>query len=425
MGNQESTEPPSPPEQREEERPDDRMERLEMENKLLSDRCACLEAQNILVSVQQLDIAARAIAVVSSGASVYVYCKILWWATAKLLAYQPAEYSIPFTLLKYGLVCLPYIYNRMTFGSVHRRFEVFAVAFIVIIRMKMCRWRERMFMTERRGDVAKYGEDMSEEAIWNANYDISARFLYVSILRLKGLWTKTAQYLSSRADFMPESYVRELKKLQDEAPATSWDDVKRMLPPKVLRELTDIDPEPLASASIGQVHTARLVSSGEKVVVKVQHPHARTLLTDDFWSLQVIARIVAWMDPEYEFFEILMREWATEARKELNFITEAKNLQTARAAIGTLTATTVTSKNVPFQVEIPVPVLELCDANVLTMSFCEGVRVDEFAQLEEWGLSRDAVMEAVAKAFGHMMYVSDIFNGDPHPGTCCIPKRNV
>jgi ubiquinone biosynthesis protein len=81
----------------------------------------------------------------------------------------------------------------------------------------------------------------------------------------------------------------------------------------------------------------------------------------------------------------------------------------------------VTSKNVPFQVEIPVPVLDLCDANVLTMSFCEGVRVDEFAQLKEWGLSRDAVMEAVAKAFGHMMYVADIFNGDPHPGTSCLP----
>ena len=297
------------------------------------------------------------------------------------------------------------------------------MAFIVIARMKLCRWRERMFVTEERGDVAKFGEDMSENAIWNANYDISARFLYISILRLKGLWTKSAQYLSSRADFMPECYVRELKKLQDEAPATSWDDVKKMLSPQLLSELVDINPEPLASASIGQVHTARLKSTGERVVVKVQHPDARTLMTDDFWSLKVIARIVAWMDPEYEFFEILMREWATEAHKELNFITEATNLKRAKVAIDLLTPKNglVYTKcekcaGIPFQVEIPIPVTHLCDANVLIMSYCEGTRVDNFIQLESWGLSRDAVMDAVAQSFAHMMYISDIFNGDPHPG---------
>jgi len=429
----------------EEESANDRIERLEKENKTLSDRCACLEAQNILVAVQQLDIAARAIAIVSSAVSMYYYWKFLWWVMASipilLDKYLPALIKVPairlvfhsisWTFLKYLFTFVPYAYNRMTYGSVHRRFEVFAVAFIVIARMKLCRWREHMFVTDARDYVAKFGEDMSEDAIWNANYDISARFLYVSILRLKGLWTKSAQYLSSRADFMPESYVRELKKLQDEAPATSWDDVKRMLSPKLLRELVDIDPTPLASASIGQVHTARVKSTGEKVVVKVQHPHARTLMTDDFWSLKVIARIVAWMDPEYEFFEILMREWATEARKELNFVAEAKNLRSAKLAIDSFTPKGVvmhthsnkTEPNgVPFQVEIPVPVTQLCDANVLTMSFCEGTRVDNFSQLKEWDLSRDAVMDAVAQSFAHMMYITDIFNGDPHPGNIFIRR---
>ena len=439
MGNQESASVISSPlmnGETMEETVEDKLERIEKDNQTLSDRCATLEAQNILVAVQQLDIMARAIAIASSSISVYYYWKLLWgimahipllleqYPSAQVASIQILLHPIPWTILKFLLTCGPFAYNYLTFGSAHRRFEVFAVAFIVIVRMKLCRWREHMFVTEERGDVAKFGEDMSENAIWNANYDISARFLYVSILRLKGLWTKSAQYLSSRADFMPECYVRELKKLQDDAPATSWEDVKKMLSPQLLSELVDINHEPLASASIGQVHTARLKSTGEKVVVKVQHPHARTLMTDDFWSLKVIARIVAWMDPEYEFFEILMREWATEARKELNFITEAENLKSAKKAIDMFTpegkvvyTKCEKSAGIPFQVEIPIPVSHLCDANVLIMSFCEGTRVDNFTQLEDWGLSRDAVMDAVAQSFAHMMYISDIFNGDPHPGT--------
>ena len=418
-----------------EESPEQVVERLEKQIDTLSARCARLEAQNVLVAVQQLDLLARGAAMLLSALSIYVYWKCLGWIMMQLPRTVQAVFPttpawiafllhpLSLTAIKYCLACLPFIYNALTHGSAHRRFEVFCVAFIVIVRMKMTRWRERMFTVD--SGIPKFGQDMNEDAIWDANYEISARFLYVSILRLKGLWTKSAQYLSSRADFMPESYVRELKKLMDEAPATEWKHVQRMLSRELLEELTDISETPLASASIGQVHTARLKSTGEKVVIKVQHPHARTLLTDDFWSLRVIARIVAWMEPEYEFFEILMREWAVEAKKELDFMTELSNLKSAQESIDLLIANEKTlvytnptncEARVPFQVEIPRPISHLTTNNVLVMSFCEGTRVDDLKQIQEWNLPPEAIMDGVAQTFAHMMYATRpcIFNGDPH-----------
>eukprot|EP00977_Amphora_coffeiformis_P001729 scaffold337_cov172-Amphora_coffeaeformis.AAC.3 len=426
---------------------EERIGQLERHVDRLAQRCSALESQNILVSVQVLDMAAQTAAWTCSLSSFAVYSYVVWWVTRA--AYEHAQaHHVPaeelggdqsvfcvlifnpmsLWMLRLGLFSLPYLYNQMTYGSFHRRFEVFAIAFIVIVRTRLCRWRERMFMDKESSTIAEFGESLTEEAIWEANYEVSARFLYVSILRLKGLWTKTAQYLSSRADFMPRSYVRELKRLQDEAPATAWKDVAPLLPRNVLDSLTDIAQEPLASASIGQVHTAYLRSTGEKVVVKVQHPHARTLLLDDFWSLSVILRIVSWMEPDYEFLEILMREWAQEARKELDFLTEAQNLRDARAAIRQLwpkdesvvLARDADGTEIPFSVEIPRPMDDLCNNDVLVMNFCEGVRLDNFDRLKDWGLPRAAVLNAVAQTFGYMMYNTEIFNGDPHIGNMLI-----
>lgn len=384
----------------------------------LSRRCAALESQTILVAVQQLDILARALAWSLTIGLFLIYC-----ATSYLLiTLLPAWLYLPSTKLFYGLSCIvasiPILYNYMTHGSLHRRMEVFVIAAIVIIRTKLCRWRERTF-------ASAYTDDKfistREEDIWDANYEVSARFLYVSIHRLRGLWTKTAQYLSSRADVCPPAYIRELRKLQDEAPATPWEQIH--LPHSVSQYLTDVDPHPLASASIGQVHRANW--KGEAVVVKVQHPVARPLLLDDFLSLRILLRVIAWIEPEYEFLCILMREWITEARKELDFTIEANHLLLANRAIAAFASPDVPclardedGNLIPFQVEIPRPIE--WTATCLIMSFCEGVRVDDFVKLQQWGLSRHAVVDGVAQAFAFMMYCTDIFNGDPHPGNILL-----
>ena len=259
-----------------------------------------------------------------------------------------------------------------------------------------------------------------------ADYEINARFLYASIVRLCGLWTKAAQYTSSRADFVPVAYVRELSKLQDEAPETEWKDVEKVLKVAGLfQSFSHVEEKPIASASIGQVHAATIARTGEKVVIKVQHPHAKTLLMDDFVSLKNIAKIIGFLEPEYKFFGILMREWASEARKELDFISESTNIKSAKSCVDKMLSTgpgdgviftTETTGCVPFCVEIPRPLDHLSSENVLVMSFCEGFRIDDIHQIEKNSISKDAVMDAVAQTFAEMVYCHDIFNGDPHPG---------
>ena len=369
-------------------------------------------------------------------------------------------------------IAVPYYHHRNTFGLFYRRCDVFAVFFVFLIRMKLCRWRESIFVpTANDGTtttkppvtliqnekiqvndnndndddtdpaasnetISSYGTNIGEDDIWEANYEISARYLYVSILRLQGLWTKSAQYMSSRADFVPTPYVRELQRLQDAAPPTSFDRIQRMIPHHILNALTDIDAVPMASASIGQVHAAKLRSTGEKVVVKVQHPQARTLLMDDFRSLQIFCRIVQYVEPDYGFIGVLMREWSIEAKKELDFIQEMNNLKDAATSIESMmtmmmsnhsiddhclyTNATDTVASVPFQIEIPRPYDTLCTPDVLVMSYCEGKRIDDMEQMKVWNLNPTSVMDGVTQAFAHMMYVTSPFNGDPHAGNLLV-----
>jgi Predicted unusual protein kinase len=193
----------------------------------------------------------------------------------------------------------------------------------------------------------------------------------------------------------------------------------------ILDHFSFVEKTPIASASIGQVHVATLKKNHEKVVIKCQHPHAQTLLSDDLISLNIIAKIVGFLEPEYKFFEILMKEWAVEARKELDFRIEVDNLELAAVSIQNMNVsypmrTTGTHDQVPFSVEIPRPLKHLSSRKVLVMNFCEGKRIDDLGQIEKCKVSKENIMNAVAQVFAYMMYVSDIFNGDPHPGNIFI-----
>lgn len=408
------------------------LERIEAEKAALASRCRKLEAQNIIAAAQAVDILAISIGLVSALCCYYLYFSIIW----RVFVAFEWNHVASVWVLKPLLIVAPYLHNKYNYGITYRRFQVFAVAFIMIVRIKLVRKRCNRFLSSTNnhdhdnddddnnsGDnnekdlstLQRQGEGkfdpITEDDIWESNYEINARFLYSSILRLRGLWTKTAQYISSRADFMPVPYVRELSKLQDEAPNTPWSDIKLMLAKAgILDKFSHIDEKPLASASIGQVHVGYLKKTDEKVVIKCQHPHALTLLSDDFISLKIISRIVSILEPEYKFFEILMNEWAVESRKELDFRIEVENLESASKALEKMTVK-ITKNGSPFSVEVPKPIKDLSSKRVMVMNFCEGKRVDDLQQIESCNVSRECVMDSVAQAFAHMMYATDIFNG--------------
>jgi len=195
----------------------------------------------------------------------------------------------------------------------------------------------------------------------------------------------------------------------------------------ILHKFDSVEEKPIASASIGQVHLEKLKGSDEDVVIKVQHPPAMTLLSDDFVSLNIMAWIVGILEPEYKFIGILLREWGVESRKELDFNTEVENLETARTSIESMKATTPMMSNhsdeesIPFDIEIPRPLKHLCRSKqVMVMTFSEGKRIDDLDQISKCNVPKEAIMNALAQTTAYMMYVSDIFNGDPHPGNIFI-----
>lgn len=433
-----------------------RIQELETEINRLSATCKCLEAQNIIAAAQMVDFMTLSIGNFVSLSTYFIYQKIIWWIFAES---NCCSYYIGISEIKWILLLLPYLYNRFNYGVVNRRFHVFAVAFVMIARIKLTRWRVNTFAVTSKHSQQKsvtnqnqddgidtddktsnkendnFGNSITEDDIWDANYEINARFLYSSILRLKGLWTKSAQYISSRADFVPLPYVRELSKLQDEAPKSAWKDIEKILRKNGILEHFDVDHEPIASASIGQVHVAYFKDRkippsavSQKVVVKVQHPHADTLLSDDFVSLRIIARIISILEPEYKFFEILMKEWANESIHELDFNKELDNLVSAGAAISamersmSMAAEVRTnddgsdSQFIPFSVEVPRPFKLFTNRHVLVMTFCEGARIDDSEMIARCDIPKEAIMNAVSQTNAYMMYCSDIFSGDPHPG---------
>jgi predicted unusual protein kinase regulating ubiquinone biosynthesis (AarF/ABC1/UbiB family)/CubicO group peptidase (beta-lactamase class C family) len=449
------------------------LKNLQEQNKRLATRCTALEAQNILWPVHVLDILTQIMAWVLSLSTTFLGWRFLVWSISKIVPfilattrqYIPSVENTTIepllavlgdynTLLSSTWNCasdnkfawlsasLFYITRTRHGYLLHRRFDVFVIAFICMMRIRLARWRERTFIVVQRDNNERqattrfgsgnYGEYLTKDAIWDANYEISARYAYVSILRLKGMWTKWAQHLGTRADFMPPAFLRDLRRLQDDAPATDWKYIRSVLTPKHFAELTDIDEKPVASASIGQVHTARLKKTGQKVAFKVQHPDARQLIMDDLSSMAILVRILAYLEPEYAFLEIVMREWTTETRKELDYLAEAENLRAGKAALAELWTTpdmviytnpsnkNDKSESIPFQVEIPQVFDHLSNKDILVMSYCEGTRIDDLVKLKEWNIPREAVVNSVAQTFAHLMYTTEVFNADPHSGNLFI-----
>lgn len=410
------------------------LNQLQMNNKTLSSRCSKLEAQIIIGTTQTVEYVSIAIGLLATFTAYFVYIKTVWWLS-------DYEQQTRIVMARVVLSVLPIAYDKMNYGVLYRRFQVFAVFVVIVSRIKLARWRAARYTksddskednTTNTTTQSQFNVDIiTEDDVWEASYEINARFLYSSILRLRGLWTKTAQYISSRADIVPIPYVRELSKLQDEAPATSWEDVRKILDQAGIADrFSNVERAPIASASIGQVHKARLKNSKEDVVIKVQHPSALTLLSDDFVSLKIMAWMVGVLEPEFKFFGILMREWADEAKHEMDFMAEVDNLESAQKAIEAMVSSTPMTTNdleegkqrggVPFSVEIPRPFRALSSRRVLVMSFCEGKRIDDLEQIEMCGVSKEAVMNALSQTCAYMMYVTDIFNGDPHPGNILL-----
>lgn len=225
---------------------------------------------------------------------------------------------------------------------------------------------------------------------------------------------KIGQLLSARADLVPDEYRSELAKLQDAVPPVGFDAIERVFleefadPPEALFET--FDPEPMASASIGQVYRATL-PGGARVVVKVQKPGVRALVETD---LEVLAKLIATSKnvfspiEEYDLGDLL-EEFGDTLRGELDYQREARNVETFRKIFED-----------DREFVLPEVIWECTTSRILTMTEVEGVKVDDAPALTP--KRRDMVAQRIARFVLEPALIHGIFHADPHPGNLMVQK---
>lgn len=239
----------------------------------------------------------------------------------------------------------------------------------------------------------------------------NARRVYVTILALQGLFIKVGQLLSILANFLPEEFRAELEGLQDQVPPRPFSEIK----PRVEGELggrigklfKDFHEEPIASASLGQVHEATL-HDGTRVAVKVQHADIDEIVRLDLLTIRRIMAIVQWFVP-VQGLDSYYHQIKELLGQELDFKAEADNIEKIAKNF---------EKNP--RVVFPVPIRSHSTGRVLTATFVDGVRIGDLAALDALGIDKKDLASRLVRVYCQMIFVDGIYHADPHPGNLMV-----
>lgn len=225
---------------------------------------------------------------------------------------------------------------------------------------------------------------------------------------------KLGQLLSTRFDLLPASYTTALERLQDEIDPIPFETVREVVETElgatIKERFSDFDTEPLAAASLGQVHRA-VLRNGREVVVKVQRPHVRDIVRED---MKVLGRLARLADKRTQSgrrfgFDRLLAQFRRSLAGELDYRREARNLVT----FGELTD--------PYDLLlVPQPVMECTTSKVLTMDHIDGRKVTDIGQLGLIDIDARPIVEQLFSAYLRMILDAGVLHADPHPGNLLL-----
>ena len=240
---------------------------------------------------------------------------------------------------------------------------------------------------------------------------VNARRVERAILELDGLFIKVGQLISILANFLPEEFRRELEGLQDSIPARPVEEIVERIErefgrgPQLL--FASWNPEPMASASLAQVHEAQL-HDGRRVAVKVQHADIDEIAQLDLTAIRRILAIVQFFT-KLRGLESYHTEISAMIREELDFRKEAEH-------IATIASHFVNDPLVGFPVVLP----ELSTEKVLTTELVDATKVTDLLELERRGIDRPALAQRILTAYCQMIFVDGVYHADPHPGNILV-----
>lgn len=232
-------------------------------------------------------------------------------------------------------------------------------------------------------------------------------------------FVKAGQILSTRPDLLDVEFLEELTKLQYDVAPFPFSEVKAIVEAELGRTLDEVfahfDSEPLAAASIGQVHRARLMDSSE-VVVKVERPGVERIIEAD---LEIMLHLASLAERYLDGWEVhrptrIVEEIGRTFEKEIDYTVEAAHLERFARQF-----------NADMTVYVPKVIREASTKRILTMEFVEGVRPTCAADLAALGLDPPLIARRGADLIMKQVFVHGFFHADPHPGNILVLPHNV
>lgn len=248
----------------------------------------------------------------------------------------------------------------------------------------------------------------------------AARFRTLAI-RMGGVMIKVGQFLSSRLDVLPPEITDELSGLQDEVPPEDFQDIRRIAEAELGTRLEEtfesFDATPMAAASLGQVHRARLCQRDTlsqpfcNVVVKVQRPHIEQLIEVD---LSALRRVGGWLEkyrPIRKRVDVraLLEEFATTIHEEIDYLAEGRNAE----------AFYENFKDHP-RVHVPRVVWDQTTRRVLTLEDVFAIKITDYAAISAAGIERGEVARRLLDTYLKQIFEDGFVHADPHPGNLFV-----
>ncbi len=258
--------------------------------------------------------------------------------------------------------------------------------------------------TEIEKEELLAGSELSERG------ECQARELADELERMGPTYVKLGQLLSSRADLFPEAFLQALTRLQDDVKPFAYADVEaiieRELNVRISKAFSSVEMQPLAAASLGQVHRAAL-RDGRQVVLKVQRPDIQEQVVLDFEAITELAQFLedhTTFGRKYRLTRIV-DELKTTFLQELDYQREAANL----------TKLAENLKEFP-RLQVPLPVADYTTARVLTMDYVRGTKITTLSPLARLDIDGERLADELFQAYLKQVLVDGTFHADPHPG---------
>ncbi|HEU5488602.1 MAG TPA: AarF/ABC1/UbiB kinase family protein [Candidatus Nitrosotalea sp.] len=260
---------------------------------------------------------------------------------------------------------------------------------------------------DRREWVKKQGKNVDLK-----RYQKNARKALKTFLSLGPVYIKLGQWLSSRADILPQPYLEELAKLQDEVPAESFDKVRPIIENDLGpmdKSFDFVDTNVVSGASLGQVYKAKL--RGQDVIIKVKRPGIEKIVEEDIRVLKkIIPFAMKFVDPNLRYSaEAMLSQFIETIHEEMDYRIESQNLKTIK-------------KNMQSYPKLIIPSVidDRSSKNILTMEYLPGIKITNVKALDEAGIDREQIVVRAHRIFFTMLLRHDLFHADPHPGNIAV-----